>query len=570
MIKISSAKGTSGQGSGLLNVVRVLMISAGVLGALASCGGGAEDLSFTNAEWRSDVNTKVTFPLPERITLRVGVNGEPPPETSQTIAWIEDYTNIDLVFETLISSPGDILLGGIIREGKLPDIIPEGRLQLGEESIREIFVDFLEFRELTPTFYKVVSENPSFGSSMLARTTHDDKLLTLGSYDPDKFLSDGVIAYRRDLFEKHDLAIDTWPQLIEALRFLKKEYPDSYPLGGSFSALLYHFPTWWGSGLDPDHLVYFDPHEDGWRMGLKEERFIDSIRVLTELAQEGVISPDVFVMKDSDVRGQLSAGTVFLAPYSGSTGPSFGFTGSGYGALGDDGEWNGEGKWIDPMPLPKMPNGGQSRYSSRFLDVAGTGWLVYNQSKHVGEAIALLDLLFSAEAALVLELGPRGLVWDLEGDRVVLKPPFAEAYKNGWTEGLRAEISKSGLSVGSPLAGLRPDLIGLFGVPEVERLKYYIDHDLQQNRAGIEVLYQPGVRFPEHYQFQSDRASLFVSLQTSIESTIATIIVGQKPFSRLDDLAEDMSKYADKLIDLYNTWCIIPGNALLPVGGNRS
>ena len=559
MIKIRPASG-----------LRVLVILSLALSICISCGGGAEDLSFTNPEWRSGMNSGVTFPLPERITLRIGVGGEPPPETSQTIAWLEDYTNIDLVFETLISSPGDILLGGLIREGKLPDIMPEGRLQLGEESTRELFVDFLEFPELTPSFYKVISENPSFGSSMLARTTHDDRLYTLGSYDPDKFLNDGVIAYRRDLFEKHDLAFDTWPELIESLRFLKKEYPDSYPLGGSFGSLVYHFPTWWGSGLDPDHIIYFDLHEDGWRMGLREERFLDSIRVLTELAQEGLVSPDAFVMKDSDLRGQFSTDTVFLAPYSGLTGPSFGYTGSGYGALGEDGEWNGEGKWIEAMPLPKRPDGGPSRYSSRFLDVAGLGWLVYNQSEYVGEAIALLDLLFSTEAALVLELGPQGQVWDLDGDAVVLRPPFAQAYKNGWVDGLREEMLKTGLQVGSPLAGLRPDLLGLFGIPEVEKLKYYISHDLQQNRPGIDVLYQPGVRSPEHYEFQSDRASLVVSLQTAIESTIATIVVGQKPFSSLEELANDMSKYADKLLDLYNTWCIIPERELLPVGTTRS
>ncbi len=541
-----------------------LIFLAGAFGILMSCGGGAEDLSFPDPEWRSKLSDNVTFPLPQPITLRVGLSSDPPPQDSQTIEWLEAYTNIDLVFEKLLSSPGDILLGGVIRDGGMPDIMPEGRLQMGEESIRELFVDFLEFPERTPIFNNLVSANEAFRSSMLARTTANDKLYTLGSYDADKFLTDGVIAYRRDLFEKHDLAFDTWPRLIESLKFLKAEYPDSYPLGGSFESLAYHFPTWWGSGLDPDHIVYFDPDIGRWKMGLYEEEFIDSVWVLAEIAAEGLMSPDTFVMKDADLRGMFSTDTVFLAPYTGPTGPSFGYTGSGYGALGEDGEWNGEGKWIDAMPLPKGPNGDRPRFSSRFLDVADDGWLVYNQSEHVGEAVALVDFLFSTEAALVLELGPPGMVWETDGDGAALKEPFEAAYRTGWTDGLRAEIAKSGIPIGSPFAGLRPDLIGLFGVPEVERLEYYISHDMQQNLPGVDVLYHPGVRFPDDYDFRSDRASILVSLQTEIESKIAMVVSGQKPFSILTELVDDMRKYGDKLLDMYNTWCVIPDGDLLP------
>ena len=69
---------------------------------------------------------------------------------------------------------------------------------------------------------------------------------------------------------------------------------------------------------------------------------------------------------------------------------------------------------------------------------------------------------------------------------------------------------------------------------------------------------QPGFRVPSHYDFQSDRATAFVGLQTAVESELANFIIGRRPLSEYDDFTAKLEKYgAQKLVDLYNEWCTL-------------
>lgn len=54
-----------------------------------------------------------------------------------------------------------------------------------------------------------------------------------------------------------------------------------------------------------------------------------------------------------------------------------------------------------------------------------------------------------------------------------------------------------------------------------------------------------------------------VSLQTEIESKIAGIIAGQRPMAEFDEMLEKMKKYSDRLLELFTTWCVFPGESLL-------
>ena len=529
-----------------------------ILSILLSCSEGSQDLSYANPEWRNTVNTNISFPLEERITIKVGIRANIPAENMEIVKWLEAYTNIDLIFEVLEIDPSNILFYNMIKEGKMPDIIPEGLLLLSDKNETRLVVDFLEFQNLTPNFNNLLEQNPDFRTSVLAHTTPKNNLFNLRSYNPNKFIYDGVIAYRKDIFQKHNLKFDSWPELIESLGILKNEYPDSYPLGGSIMSLIQHFTTWWGSGMSQEHLLYFDPDLKKWKLGIYDKEFRNAIQTLADLMKNDIISPDSLVSTEEDLHTAFSRDSVFIAPYNGYTGISFGYLGIGYGSLDENGEWNGEGKWIEAMPLPKSPGGNDSLYSSSMIDISGSGYQVYNQSEYVGEAIALLDLLFSSKAAVLYNLGPEGLVWKADGDTILLQDPFKEAYNTGWLNGLRKEISNAGIVTGSPFTGLQLNLLDNFGIPENDSFKYFVNHDLQQNRPGIDVLIQPGVRFPVDDDFRFERALFLTDLRTTIESKLAEIITGQAPLSDFDKMVEDTEDQNDKLLELYEEWCIIP------------
>ena len=352
--------------------------------------------------------------------------------------------------------------------------------------------------------------------------------------------------------------------MLASLRYLKKEYPESYPLGGSFSDLLTHLPTWFGSGYDPDNLVYYDMEEKKWKMGIFEEEFRESIRVLAELAGEEIILPDAFSAGSIDISRFFAQDVIFLAPYTAMTGPAFVFAGEeGYGSLNEDGEWDGSGRWIDAMPIPKR-KGESVPYSSKMHNIVGSGWQIYNQSPHVGEAIALLDFLFSPEAAIVNDIGIEGMVWEASGDTIKLTERFEEAYQAGWVNGLKEAFSEAGVKIGSPLVGLQFDFLGIFGPPDIARLRYYLDNDMQRSRPGLDLILQPGIRISTHSDFRGDRAPLYVSLETTIESGVANIVGGRSSMDDFDAIVEKVRKYGgEELVDLYNTWCIPVDPAIL-------
>lgn len=529
-----------------------------------ACGSQKENLSLANPEWRASVSKEVVFPLAERITLRVGLSQGMKALDTDSSKWLEEQTNIRLEYVQIPSSPGDVVLGEMIREGRLPDILPEGRVGIADEGTRALFVDFLEFPTLTPYFNDLLKSNIDFRNSILAKTTVENKLFALSTYDPDRVIFDGILAYRRDIFEKFNLSTDTWDDIAESLKVLKDEYPEKYPFGGTFDALIYHLPGWFGSGLDPEHLVYYDTEAGTWKFGPAEPEFKTAIEFLVDLVQSRLVSLDLFTAKDEDIARLFLKELIFFAPYGHLSGPSFRYPGENYGALGEDGEWNGEGKWIEAMALPSAPDGTKRPLATGYKNVSGKGWSIYNQAAHVGEAIALIDLLFSPVTAATIALGPAGNAWTEDGGVVLVKEKYHAAYRDGGTQTLDSAISDDGIKTGSTVFGLKFGYREVLGVPELPRYKYFLNHDLGMNKLGVDILLQPGYRVPIHYDFQEDRATAMVSVQTTVESELANFISGKKPLSEYDDFLAQVDKYgARDLVDLYNKWCVVVDPAVL-------
>ncbi len=396
----------------------MLRTSLGTVGAavllLSLLGCGPRDSpTVENPEWRASVNTDVSFPLPEPVTLRVGLsaNATVPSEANASLRLLEEATNVRLQFVLIPDSPGDVALGEMIRSGDLPDLVPEARLAPGDIDDGKRFVNVLEFPGLTPNFMRLARSDDEFLRGTLSRVTGTDRLYSLGTYAAGEIPFHGVAAYRQDLFAWHELPTETWDDILDALMVLKEEYAGSFPFGGTFRHIVYTLPSWFGSGLDPDHIVYFDTEAMEWRFGPFEPQFRDYLFFIAALYEHELVNPDVIVeRRDRSLEG-FANNVVFMAPYAGPTGPRFPVNGPSYGALTAEGTWNGEGAWVAPLPLPPAPNDDHRWYSTKRYDRVGPGWMVHSQSDHVGEALAFTDFLLSSEAARALALGPEGMAW---------------------------------------------------------------------------------------------------------------------------------------------------------------
>lgn len=530
---------------------------------VAGCG-GAEDASFTNPDWREGVPDEVSLPVSEPVTLTVGLGGQmtAPPPSDPILAWLTEKTGVTPEFVVIPSSPGDIEFGEMIRTGELPDIIAEARVDVREPTMHRLFVNFLEFPQLIPNFAGLLAENAYLRQASLAKLTADGELLSLGTFDPDAMPFLGVLAYREDLFVEHDLAAGSWEELTEALNRLKELYPDSYPFGGRFGTILEFMPSWFGSGYDPRHVVYFDTDDEQWKFGPFEEEFRRFVRFLTEAYAAGLLDPNAIAGSDEQAYRNFANDVVFLAPYPGPTGPLFRFPSEDYGGLTDEGEWDGSGPWVSSLSLPPAPDGGPRYVSSQRWSPVEPGWLVYTQGEHVGTALAFLDFLFSEEASAVLALGPPGEHWAWADGAIDLSVAARTAYDEGGLLELQRAI---GLTSIGPLSGKAFDAYGLLGYPQNPRFQYFLANDLAHNEPGRDVMVEPGVRIPlDDEEFSSRRIDAVVTLQSHVESQVANFVVGRRPLSEYDEfLEQSRSMGAQRLVDLYNERAVIPDETML-------
>jgi putative aldouronate transport system substrate-binding protein len=533
---------------------------------LLSCG-ETEDLAYTNPDWREGVADTVTFPLPDPITLTVGLakRMEAPSAENAGLQWLEDATNITLEFIHIPSSPGDIQFGEMIRAGDMPDIMAEERVDVDDDSIHRLFVDFLEFPHLVPNYAGLVRARDPVRAAALARLTADDRLLSMGTYDPGASPFVGVLAHRQDVFDELALSAATWDQVRSSMRGIAAAYPDSHPFGGDFKSILAFLPSWFGSGYDPRHIVYYDTGARRWKFGPFDDGFETFVRFLSESYAEGLLDPNIVSGPEDALTRGFTNDIVFLAPYRGATGPYFQMASGNYGEVTDSGEWNGVGSWVSPLPLPPAPNGEPRWISTRRYSPTGPGWLVYNQGDYVGEAIALLDYLFTEEAALSLALGPEGAAWGRTEERVVLNEGIASAYAEGGTRGLHSALVERDIVVGIPLAGWELDFYSTFGYPEIPALQYHVSEDLSANTPGEEVMVEVGVRIPtDDMEFSDARVSAVVTLQSHVESQVAGFVVGRRPLSEYEQFVEEcIDMGAERLVELYNDRATVPSEDVL-------
>jgi putative aldouronate transport system substrate-binding protein len=480
---------------------------------------------------------------------------------------LEAMTNVKLEFVAIPDSPGDVALGEMLRSGETPDLMPEARLQPSDIQAADRFVNVLEFPSLTQNFAVLARTDEEFLRGTLSRVTASGRLYSLGTYAEGQIPFHGVLAYRQDLFSRHELPTDTWDEIMDALLVLKEEYPNSFPFGGTFRHIVYTLPCWFGSGLDPDHIVYFDTKAMEWRFGPFEPQFRDYLFFVAALYEQELVNPDIIVQRRDRTLEGFANNVVFMAPYAGPTGRRFPLSGPTYGGVTEEGTWNGEGAWVAPLPLPPAPNDTHRWYSTKRYDPVGPGWMVHSQSDFVGEALAFTDFLLRPDAARVVALGPEGVAWQETDGSVTLQPAFAEAYASGGIEGLHDALAANDTPVGLPIRGLRFDYYQELGFPDVPALRYFLSRGAARNKPGRDIMVEPGVSIPlEDRRFARARADAILGLQTMLESNIANFMLGRRSLSDYDAFVDELHKAgAQELLDLYRERCrVLTADAVLP------
>ena len=378
-------------------VAAVLVAATGI--GLAGCGDGASGSDLTG------VGPAVSFPLAQPVTLTVGVP-EPLLPASARASWevLRHRTNVTLrpvAIEGASAAARGTRLAELAASGELPDLLAEGVASIDFIRQREWLVNLLERRELTPNLHRLLEEHERFRQGTHGRLLAPGELYALGVFDESDSPYLGAIAYRQDLFEARGLGAETWEDLLASLGVLQSEFPNSTPFAATRPALLFQAPSWFRSGVDDRFAAYYHPERREWRLGPLEREFEDYLRWFHHLVAEGLMAAEALdpraAPSDLDLLRLLGAERAFVVPWAGRTGPEL--AGSrGYGALTEEGDWDGAGAWMGPLRLPQN-RGRRGWIAPRAWNAISPGWAVTAASPQVETAVAFLDLLLADEVA---------------------------------------------------------------------------------------------------------------------------------------------------------------------------
>ena len=498
------------------NLTRRMAVAAALAAAaaigLAGCGA---DTSGNDAA--AGGPPAVSFPLAAPLTLTVGVPESLIPASGRP-SWeaLKRWTNITLrpvaIEGTSLAARGT-RLAELAASGELPDLLAEGVAPIDFIRQREWLVNLLERPELMPNLHRLLAEHERFRQSTHGRLLAPGELYALGVFDASASPYLGAIAYRQDRFEARGLGADTWEELLASLGALQSEFPGSTPFAATGRALLFRAPSWFRSGVDDRVAAYYDPERREWRLGPLDREFEDYLRWFHRLVAEGLMAAEVLdpraAPNDLDLLRLLGTERAFVVPWSGRTGPEL--AGSrGYGGLTEEGDWDGAGAWLGPLPLPQS-RGRRGWIAPRAWNAISPGWAVTSASPHAETAAAFLDLLLEEEMA-----GEVAAVPDAP-DRL----DFAL-----WLAG-------EGGSADTPAA------------------RYFERHDVATYLDDDAVILEPWPAITTHSRNFVD--ALAGPLVEHIAAETAKFIAGARPLTQLDAFREELrDRGADRLLNWLN------------------
>lgn len=545
--------------------VILLIIGAILLGCTArSAGDSAED----NNEWKYSVKTDISFPLSTPITITVGIRsqeqaGEQVPDiaTNVSLQWLEELTNIHLEFQPLVVSAAWRMVDfpEMVREGTLPDLLQESIIGNKDDSVRALFVNVLDFPELTPNFNNLLKNDELFLMGTLSRLEGDNELYSLGSYAPEKLPYMGAIAFREDIFVNHHLEYETWSELLKSLRYLKESFPESYPIGVTPESIFFTLPSWFGTGYHPVYACYYHPEKKKWIFGPYEREFEEYVRYFATLYEENLIHPYTFNPPPGRnyPTEDFLLDQIFVAYWSGTTGlsfrPHFRFLQREYGGLTQTGDWDKNGVWISAMKIPENRAKKRGWISPRVWKNVTSGWLVSRDSAYVGELLAFCDLLFDPKIALTLQLGPEGLIWDYKREWPVLKP-FIKTPGNPDGEISYADyLREENVTVGIPIIGLQADLTDLFGLKSSPLYKYHRRYEIDTYYGQGSVMTQPLPKLIADNRTMTLISSTQARIMRIVETELMKFIMGSRSMDEYDLFLEELKDIGtDRLVEMLN------------------
>lgn len=390
-------------------MLAVLMVA----GLFAGCSGNGSDSS---KEWLKPDNVDLTADKPwEGYTVTMAFYSNYDIDAN---AWlfqkIKEETGIIIEPICYTSTVYFEKLGGWIATRDLPDLFTSGNLDKTEIDMYGsqgalVNLNDPDVLDLIPSFKEIYIDDAENYALYSQYFTEDGAMYCIPVYDMSRDVNH-CLMYREDVFE--DLGIEPWTDtesFLNALRALKKAYPDSYPFTGSdffmmVGRMAYSFNT---NGLG----FAYDYDTEKWYSGVTSTEFRELANLLQTMFKEGLIDPDIFTNTSAEVDAMMLNNKSFVT----------------HNWIGRMAVENPAGQKLNSdfhiVPGNAIGNG-------KFLKLDkfdGQGGLHVTNGPNQGAALAVVEWLFSDEGSYIASVGVEGDNYEVVDGKITY--PAIEATK---------------------------------------------------------------------------------------------------------------------------------------------
>jgi len=234
--------------------------------------------------------------------------------------------------------------------GAPPDII----LKVWPDTVepyaaRGLLLPFSDYEHLMPYYQAYIAEN-QLADELDHLRMEDGKYYLLPGYR--RPIQVQQWAYRRDLFDKHNLGVPrTYEALFESLVTLKNIYPETTPITASWGGahLLAMIGPGYGIPAGWSGTRYFNAETARWRYAPATENYHEMLRFLNRCYEAGILDPEIPLQSEADYNAKLTDGRALVTVT---------WVSSGFDAWNDSLNQNGiaDGEWA-PLRVPKSTLG---------------------------------------------------------------------------------------------------------------------------------------------------------------------------------------------------------------------
>lgn len=465
--------------------------------------------------------TYLTFPMWNKTTK--------PFSESPFVKQLSKLTNIEFKWQQMESSSQLIEKQKIIiASGDFPDIM---QLILGpdvsEAGKAGLLVNFTKYLDKMPNFVKYLKKDNSYAQYI----EPDGAIYQLREMNFDRQPM-GMMAYRKDLFEKHNLKADSWEDLYLSLKKLKELYPDSTPVSNITS---YGFTDlgWDYFGVRPGY--YNDPYTNELKYGPIDEydRFKFVINWYKKLWDDKLLHPDFFSMSTEATQEAWIAGKSFWSagqpdPYAWETGRVV--------------EKKIPGAKV--RALPYIATGSKKDDKYGFFDAGSSvAWwysvIINAKSKYVEQLIRFIDLQFSDDIRISQYNGIKGVSWDYDKDGKVYRiKPYDQADKaNELADFIGPFMSRCLVSVNETK---------IEDPMQIERLSFFKKYEPYYAKYPFNI----DVKLSD--KEKEDINQITTDLDTFTKENIVKFIIGDRPMTQWDNFIQELKDMgAEKVLKNY-------------------